>query len=79
MDAQERMQAVNDKPKDEVHVHIDSSKQHDDVPEFGPDFCPECKVATEQGFGLAGGGYGVYTYCPQCGKILSKTQEFPED
>lgn len=55
-----------------IQIHIDSSEQH--VPETGPDECPECKVQAESGFGLAGGGYGVYMYCPQCYKILSKTQ-----
>jgi hypothetical protein len=28
------------------------------------DICPKCGTETEQGFGLAGGGYGVYVYCP---------------
>jgi hypothetical protein len=57
---------------DDIHVHIDPSEQH--VPETGPDACPKCKVPVEVGFGLAGGGYGAYTYCPQCYAILSKTQ-----
>lgn len=29
--------------------------------------CPLCHTQTEQGFGLAGGGYGVYVYCPNDG------------
>lgn len=29
----------------------------------------------EFGFGLAGGGYGTYTMCPECARILSKDQE----
>ena len=53
-------------------IHIDSSEQH--VPETGPDMCPDCKVEAECGFGLAGGGFGAYMYCPNCSKILSKTQ-----
>jgi hypothetical protein len=36
----------------------------DDCP--APDF--------REGFGLAGGGYGVYEYCEICGHIVSKTQ-----
>jgi hypothetical protein len=28
----------------------------------------------DSGFGLAGGGYGVYMYCKDCGFITSKTQ-----
>ena len=27
------------------------------------------------GFGLAGGGYGAYSYCPICWAILDKVQE----
>lgn len=38
--------------------------------------CPDHKkYPSEIGFGLAGGGYGTYTYCTICGKVLSKTQE----
>ena len=35
-----------------------------------------CGTRLESGFGLAGGGYGVYTYCPaeKCGKYFDKTQ-----
>jgi hypothetical protein len=55
-------------------AHIDSSTQHPDIPEAGPTHCPECKVEAECGFGMAGGGMGVYTYCPSCGKMLSKIQ-----
>lgn len=60
---------------DEVKVHLDMAGQNPAIPEAGPDDCPKCKVPYEVGFGLAGGGYGAYTYCPQCGGMLSKTQE----
>lgn len=38
--------------------------------------CPHCGAELETGFGLAGGGYGAYTYCPTepCGKYFHKTQ-----
>ena len=41
------------------------------------DKCPHCGTELEVGFGLAGGGYGAYTYCPsdECGKYFDKTQE----
>lgn len=41
------------------------------------DKCPHCGTELEAGFGLAGGGYGAYTYCPaeDCGKYFDKTQE----
>lgn len=60
---------------DELKVHIDMAKQDPTIPEVGPDECPKCRVPYEVGFGLAGGGYGAYTYCPECGGMLSKTQE----
>ena len=28
------------------------------------DKCPHCGTDTEEGFGLAGGGYGIYVWCP---------------
>lgn len=39
------------------------------------DLCPKCGGETEMGFGLAGGGYGAYRYCPICEEILEKWQE----
>lgn len=39
--------------------------------------CPECGTELASGFGLAGGGYGAYIYCPNedaCGKYFHKTQ-----
>jgi hypothetical protein len=41
-----------------------------------PAECPECGEPTEQGFGLAGGGYGTYVFC-DCG-FFSKVQEPPD-
>ncbi len=38
--------------------------------------CPDHPDALlEMGFGLAGGGYGPYSYCPVCNRIIHKTQE----
>jgi hypothetical protein len=39
------------------------------------DLCPRCSTPTEMGFGLAGGGYGAYQYCPSCEEIVKKWQE----
>ena len=38
--------------------------------------CPHCGTELEAGYGLAGGGMGVYTFCPNetCGKYFDKTQ-----
>lgn len=40
------------------------------------DFCPHCGKPTEQGFSLAGGGYGIYTFCADdaCGLYFGKIQ-----
>lgn len=48
-----------------------------DRTEFQPqEHAPDCPAdkESEMGFGLAGGGYGAYTYCPDCGAILWKSQ-----
>lgn len=37
---------------------------------------PECRHRnTSIGFGLAGGGYGAYEVCTDCGHIIEKWQE----
>jgi hypothetical protein len=47
---------------------------------IGRNLCPYCRTELDVGFGLAGGGYGAYTYCPaeDCGKYFDKTQEHDE-
>ena len=35
--------------------------------------CPTCKgTDIDGGFGLAGGGYGTYSYCNRCKKVFDK-------
>ena len=55
-------------------IHIDSNEQRPDLPTTCPDKCPECGTEAEHGFGMAGGGFGVYTFCPKCEKLLGKVQ-----
>jgi hypothetical protein len=58
---------MSDEPK--ISIHIDSSEIDPEIPQT--DRCPDHpSLEPEMGFGLAGGGYGVYTYC----RMLSKTQ-----
>jgi hypothetical protein len=38
------------------------------------DKCPKCGADTEGGFGLAGGGYGPYVYCPNGCDYFAKLQ-----
>lgn len=40
--------------------------------------CARCHGELEQGFGLAGGGYGPYDYCPKCGEVVNKVS-LPDD
>lgn len=37
--------------------------------------CEHPQDRIEMGFGLAGGGYGAYSYCSLCCTVLDKTQE----
>jgi hypothetical protein len=59
-------------------VHMAQSEKDNRLPEMGsakPCVRGECPAPNfEAGFGLAGGGYGVYEYCNVCGEIVSKTQ-----
>jgi hypothetical protein len=47
-----------------------------DYKEYSPhEKCPHCGGLTKNGFGLAGGGYGPYTYCEKCEVITSKSAD----
>jgi hypothetical protein len=37
--------------------------------------CGRCHGPLEMGFGLAGGGYGAYSYCPKCKEVVDKSKE----
>lgn len=51
------------------------SRIQDKVPFSEGSPCPHCGGATAVGFGLAGGGYGAYTYCEDCSLVVSKSPE----
>lgn len=52
-------------------IHVASAEY---TRQLHADDCP-ADQEPEMGFGLAGGGYGSYSYCPRCGAILDKTEE----
>jgi len=58
-------------------IHIARADKEEGIPEYSTGHrCPNHPdLLAETGYGLAGGGMGVYTYCPDesCGKILSKS------
>ena len=58
-------------------IHIDLAEQQ--VPEPGKEDCPHDPETWEAGYGLAGGGCGVYHYCPVCEKIVNKVQDIDDD
>lgn len=37
--------------------------------------CPTCGAKTDIGYGLAGGGFGPYTYCLKCEVVTSKSPD----
>lgn len=58
---------------DKIDIHIDASEKRAELPDAGLDSCPHCSGPLEDGFGLAGGGFGIYQFCAACGRIVSKT------
>jgi hypothetical protein len=59
---------------DEVHIHMTPS-------EFtAQEHAEDCSRPQEEaGFGLAGGSYGAYGYCPECYAILWKSEAMPDE
>jgi hypothetical protein len=59
-------------------IHISASNKRADLPDCGATngLCPTCGSGLQTGFGLAGGGYGVYEYCDNesCDKVVTKTE-----
>lgn len=57
---------------DEPQVHVDPSEIREGILDRQVENCPKCNTTLEQGFGLAGGGFGVYGYCPTCERVVWK-------
>lgn len=64
-----------------VFIHIAPVDQDPDVPKMGEDLppCPDPDCPGERGwevgYGMAGGGMGVYNYCGKCNKVVDKMQD----
>lgn len=58
-------------------ILIDLAEVENGLPEFNQNI--ECAVHPSaqivEGFGLAGGGFGPYTMCERCCRILTKSVE----
>jgi hypothetical protein len=53
-------------------VHIARSEVDEDILDHQVQNCPKCENKLEQGFGMAGGGYGAHGYCTVCDRIRWK-------
>lgn len=56
-------------------AHLDMAEKNEDLPDVGA--AKRCcdNPKREMGYGMAGGGMGVYEYCDNCGKVVSKTED----
>lgn len=55
--------------------HVAGATIRPGIPERQPEKCPTCGGTDfGQGYGMAGGGMGVYSYCTNCGKVTSKVE-----
>ncbi len=66
----------NDVIRQEFHIVAAAKRQN--LPDYGGTYgtCPKCANVLQTGFGLAGGGYGVYEYCDSdsCQRVVTKTE-----
>ena len=58
---------MSDEKKQSLHIDFGATEEQKQNKEQLLDICPKCGTLNEPGFGLAGGGYGVYVYCPKDG------------
>ena len=60
---------MNDKTN---FVHLSPSEVREGILDHQVEKCPTCDGPLEDGFGLAGGGFGPYGYCEACEKVVYK-------
>lgn len=66
-----------------TYIHIAEADKRPDIAAIGKGIRCEHKDCPgpdgwEAGFGLAGGGYGVYNYCNTCNEVKEKDTESEE-
>jgi hypothetical protein len=57
---------------DAITFIIDATEVREGILDHQVECCPECGGELIEGFGLAGGGLGVYGYCDPCGRVIWK-------
>jgi predicted RNA-binding Zn-ribbon protein involved in translation (DUF1610 family) len=60
---------------DEIHAHLEMAEQRKEVLTEQVEFCTSCGGSLEVVYGLAGGGIGVYGFCPACEQVIWKCQD----
>jgi hypothetical protein len=70
--ADEGAEMSTEKLPDGTLVHVDSSSIREGILDHQVEKCPTCKGSLIDGFGLAGGGFGVYGYCDKCNRVVWK-------
>lgn len=60
---------------DKIVVHTDSSEVDEGILDHQVQDCPRCNTELEMGYGLGGGGIGVYGFCPKCERIIWKCED----
>ena len=53
-------------------VHIARSEVDEGILDHQVQNCPTCETELDQSFGMAGGGFGAYGYCPICERVRWK-------
>lgn len=64
----------SDPEKTKVYMHMCGVKREMEEAERAARG-PCAHKHTDMGYGLAGGGLGVYEYCNDCGQAINKTQD----
>jgi predicted RNA-binding Zn-ribbon protein involved in translation (DUF1610 family) len=60
---------------DEIDIHLNGLYQDAGVLDVQSEFCTSCGGPLEIGYGLMGGGMGVYGVCPACEQVIWKCQD----
>ena len=63
---------MTEKEPDGVTGHFSMTEVREGILDYQVQNCPTCSTELEDGFGMAGGGMGVYGYCPRCERVIWK-------
>lgn len=62
-----------------TRIHVSHNRVRKDLIGYDENgCCGKCHGKLKHGFGMAGGGFGVYDYCPKCEEVVHKTEVHEE-